>query len=382
MVGTFGPFGNTTSGLLSFTDAQPFATAGVVSSAGGLTLATTGAGSNLTLGGNLTAPGQTVTLSSAGTITEANDPVVMASGLIVSAAGKVSLGIDGGTVFAANANMVGTLTGNAGGSFGFLNGPALTVGTISAAGDVLIQTNNAGQPLTLAGNITAGGPAVLDTAGSFSQIGTVTVTAPVLAIDTTGSGVNTLLGFITSPSVSASVVSNLPPAGKTSNPIQFNNLLAPNSVVLLFADQGAVTGTMQVKQLGLSGIGKLANLQGSINGVSDPTAALLGLRDPGPSPTYLFNDCIIAASTCVVISVDQSFAFLVTEPQMESELEYLNVLPNYSAQVDVITPQTVRGARQPEDPDAPVINIFDEERLCDETAKSSHPTREPCREER
>jgi hypothetical protein len=38
--------------------------------------------------------------------------------------------------------------------------------------------------------------------------------------------------------------------------------------------------------------------------------------------------------------------------------------------------------RQPEDPDAPVINIFDEERLCEETADPSRPTRAPCREER
>src|SRR4029077_5659032 len=109
----------------------------------------------------------------------------------------------------------------------------------------------------------------------------VTVTAPVLAIDTTGSGANTLLGFITSPSVGANVISNLSPAGNTSNAIQFANLSAPNPVVLLFADQGAVTGTMQVAQLGLSGLGSNANLQGSINGVTGPNAALMGVRNPG-----------------------------------------------------------------------------------------------------
>ena len=347
-----------------------------------MTLTTTGAGSNLILGGDLTGPGQTVTLTSAGTITEVNDPVVTASGLTVSAAGKVSLGIDGGTVFPANANMVGTLTGNAGGSFGFLNGPALTVGPVSAAGDVLIQTNNVGQPLTLAGNLAAGGRAILDTAGAFAQTGTAIVNAPVLAIDTTGSGVNTLLGFITSPSVNASVVANLPPAGKTSNPMQFADLLAGNSVVLLFADQGAITGVIQAGQLGVSGTGTGARLQGSISGVTGPIAALLALRVPGPSPTYLFNDCIIAAATCVVIPVAQPFAFLLTQPQTASELEELTILPNFSAQLVLITPEVVRGVRQSEDPDTPVINIFDEERLCDETAKSSEGTREPCQESR
>src|SRR5215469_5498971 len=415
MVEALGPFSNVTSGLLSFTNAQPLTTGGVVSSAGGLMLTTTGAGSNLTVGGGLTASGQTVTLTSGGTITERaggvitaatlngssagdasldqgnllanlgpftttvsgtftltdnqaltvsgplssagnmrikvntgdltlvgnitagggssnaalvasagnaselDDPAVMASGLIIDAAGNVSFGVTGGKVFPANANAVGTLAGTAGGSFGFLNGPALTIGTVPAtggvasqsgisasattAGDVLIQTNNLGQPLTLASNISAGGRAILDTAGGFSQTGAVTVTAPVLAIDTTGSGVGTLLGFITSTNVNANVIAGLPPAGKTSNPMQFADLSAPNSVVLLFADQGAITGAMQAGQFGLSGIGSVANLRGSINGVTDPTAALLGIRDPGPAPTYLFNGCIIAAASCSVPSV-------------------------------------------------------------------------------
>jgi hypothetical protein len=57
-------------------------------------------------------------------------------------------------------------------------------------------------------------------------------------------------------------------------------------------------------------------------------------------------------------------------------------LPNLSAQVFLITPEVVRGVRQSEDPDAPVINVFDEERLCDETAKSSQPGRERCQEGR
>jgi len=381
------------SGAIDFVDSTGFTVAAQpgnglngqeigVNTTSDINLVTLNNASNLVLGGKLSAPGHMVTLTSAGNITEVNDPVITASGLTVGAAGKVSLGIDAGTVFPANANMVGTLTGTAEGSFGFLNATALNVGTITAsAGDVLIQVNNAGQKLTLAGNITAGGRVILDTAGGFSQTGTATVNAPVLAIDTTGSGVNTLLGFITSPSVNASVVSNLPLTGETSNPIKFGNLVAPNSVVLLFADQGSVSGPIQAGQLGLSGTGSLADLQGSINGVSGPMAALLGVRAPGPDPTYLFNDCIIAASNCVVIPPNQPLAFLVAQPQTASEIQELSVSPNLSAQFVLIEPQVVKGVRQSEDPDAPVINIFDEERLCDETAKSQ-PTKEPCREER
>jgi hypothetical protein len=254
------------------------------------------------------------------------------------------------------------------------------------------------------------------------------VTAPVLAIDTTGSGVGTLLGITTSTNVNANVIAGLPPAGKTSDPMQFANLSAPNSVVLLFADQGAVAGTIQAGQLGLSGIGSGANLRGSINGVTDPTAALLGIRDPGPTPTYLFNDCIIAAASCFVPSVvlapsllvvqPQSAmaatvlapGFLVVQPQSASAVTVFDLLPDIAATTDFITPEGVtpegltpegltlegptrngltrkgptregptregltperqsqdRNApmarRQSKDPDAPVINIFDEERL-------------------
>jgi filamentous hemagglutinin family protein len=400
LLANLGPFTTTANGVFALTDNQALTVSGPLNTGGDLRIrVNTG---DLTVAGNLTAGGgsnNAALIASAGNATETGGTVT-ASGLIVDAAGNVSFGIveTGSTVALGNANSVGTLAGTAGGSFGFLNGPALSVGTVppvvdvasqsgisaspATSEDVLVQTNSVGQQLTLAGNITAGGRAIFDTAGGFAQTGTVTVTAPVLAIDTTGSGINTLLGFITSPSVNASVVSNLPPTGRTSNPMQFADLLAPNTVALLFADQSAVSGTMQVKQFGLSGIGNLANLQGSINGVTGPTAALLGVRDPGPSATYLFNDCVIAAATCVVIPIAQPVAFLVTEPQMASELEYLTILPNLSAQFDVITPQAVRGARQPEDPDAPVINIFDEEHLCYETANPSQPTREPCREER
>ena len=67
----------------------------------------------------------------------------------------------------------------------------------------------------------------------------------------------------------------------------------------------------------------------------------------------------------------------MTQPQAASQIQ----APSASAQFVLIQPEIVKGVRHSEDPDAPVINIFDEERLCDETAKSQ-PTKEPCREER
>jgi hypothetical protein len=349
-----------------------------------------------------------VALVAAGNAAE-NGGVVTASGLIVDAGGDVSFGIAkiGSTVVFGSTNAVRTLAGIAGGTFGFLNGPALTVGTmplvadvasrsgISAsaalADDIFIQTNAPGQQLTLAGNVMAGGKAIFDTAGGFFQVGTATVIAPVLAIDTTGRGVDTLLTFISS-NANASAAANLPPSGHTTNPMRFDNLEAPQSVVLLFADQGVVTGNINVGQLGLSGTGAIADLRGAIGGVAGPTAALIGFRDPAPEPTYLFNDCVIAAATCVVLAGAQPVQFLITQPQAASELQTVMELETVtatvtatskpSAQFIIVTPQVVRVGRERQDPDAPVINIFDEERLCDETAGSPSSGRERCQESR
>ena len=186
---------------------------GITTAGGDIALRTTTSG-DLALRQNVNANGGSVALVSAGNALEAANAAVTASGLSVNAAGDVAFGIIevDGTISFGTPNNVGTLAGTAGGVFGFLNGSALTVGAVpsvvdvaaqsgvsasaTTAGDVLIQTNNAGQPLTLTGNFTAGGRAIFDTAGAFIQIGAVSVTAPVLAVDTTGSGVATMLGIV------------------------------------------------------------------------------------------------------------------------------------------------------------------------------------------
>jgi len=348
---------------------------GITTAAGDIALHTTTSG-DLTLRQNLNANGGSVALISAGNALEAGNGAVTASGLIVDAAANVAFGITetGGTALLGNPNNVGTLTGTAGGVFGFLNGPALTVGAVpsvvdvaaqsgisasaTTAGDVLIQTNNAGQPLTLAANVTGGGRAIFDTAGGFVQTGVVSVTDPVLAVDTTGSGMATMLAIVNSTAVNASAIAGLPPSGKTSNPMQFADLVAGNSTVLLFADRATVGGFIEAGQLGLSGTGNFANLRGSIAGLAGPTAARIGVRDPGPEITYLFNDCIIAAAFCVPLP---SGPFVV-QPQPVAELTALIPLPDLAATPDFVTPDVIRAREQP-NPDAPVINIFDEERL-------------------
>jgi hypothetical protein len=394
-IGTVGPIGNIA------------AQSGVATMAGDVGIQTTGG--DLTLVGNVTAGGgsNNAALSAMAGNAEETGGTVTASGLIVDASGNVAFGIteNGNSASYGLPNSVQTLTGTAGGVFGFLNGPALTVGTVpsvanvasqsgvtsspTANGDILIQTNAVGQPLTLAGNITGGGRAIFDTAGGFMQTATVTITDPSLAVDTTGAGVSQLLGIITAPNVSADVVAGLPPAGVTSNPMIFGNLQAPNSTVVLFVDHGAVSGTMAVGQLGLSGTGGSANLFGSIAGVTGQAAAPIGVRDPGPDPAYLFNNCIIALPTCTVISpvsppavvtsiLPPSVGFLITPTALPTEDVAVIALPHLTATLNIVTPQPVAGGDRA-NPEAPLTNIFDEERLCTEIAQSAS-ARERCQE--
>jgi hypothetical protein len=138
-------------------------------------------------------------------------------------------------------------------------------------------------------------------------------------------------------------------------------------------------------------------LNGSIGGVTGPNAALSGSRSPGPDPAYLFNGCIIAAASCGPASsplpppttIVQStptvnlppFEFLVVAPQGPDELSILTVVPDLTATLNLVTPQPVT-AREQQDPDTPVINIFDEERLCTEAAGQGRTARERCEQAR
>ena len=119
-------------------------------------------------------------------------------------------------------------------------------------------------------------------------------------------------------------------------PMQFADLLAPNSVVLLGAGRGAVGATMTIGQLGMSGTGGSADLFGSIAGVGGPTAALRGLRNPGVEATYRFNDCIIASAFCTAQPVQ------IISQQPTAVLTALIPLPVLTATVNFITPETVR----------------------------------------
>ncbi len=170
-----------TSGELLITDAQSLLTVNTIAAGtGNTTLTTTGAGSNLILGGDFTASVGIVTLNSAGTITQ------LGGGGIINAS-RVTGSSAGDAVLASN-NQVDILGGFAsGGLLRFTDAkPLMTFGTLSAAGNLTITTIGAGSDLSLAGNVTAGTAIVtLISGGAISQDGGV-ITAATLTGSSAG----------------------------------------------------------------------------------------------------------------------------------------------------------------------------------------------------
>jgi hypothetical protein len=395
--------------------------AGVATSAGDIRIRTnTG---DLTLAANVNAGNGTTNaalVATAGNLTETGGTTITAQGLIAKA---------GAGITAGSGNAVRTLTGSAGGgSFSFTNAQALTVGgvgtivdvgplsgatatqdvvltttggaftiaanlaatngsatltanggavsltgpvSVSAGQDVLATANNGAISMTGATGLTAGSNIVLASNGAFTQSGTLTIAkSSDLVIDTTGKDAATLLKQLQSVSGSNTITNPVvitnplfTPSGNSS-PITFGGTLAAgNSVVLLLANKGAITGgssgspTITVGQLGVSGAGGSASLFGSIAGNATTTAASQGRINPGPDNNYRFNDCVIGSVTCVVL------------PGLTP------IVPQAAQEVDVLVARPSE-----EDIDAPLINIFDEERVCEMLLRTNpERAKEVCR---
>jgi hypothetical protein len=187
-VAALGAFSDTGAGNATgfgFTDAQALSTTGTVQSTGQITLATTGGtGSTLTLGGNLTASGSTVTLSASGTIDQAAG-VITAGTLTGSSVGGATL--TGANLVAALGAFSDTGAGNATG-FSFTDAQALsTNGTVRSTGQItLTTTGGTGSTLTLGGNVTTAGDTVtLKATGAIDQAAGV-ITAATLTGSSAG----------------------------------------------------------------------------------------------------------------------------------------------------------------------------------------------------
>ena len=155
----FGNFANTGSGALRLTDAGALNISGPISSAGNLTLTADG----LVLGGNLTATGKTVTLTSSGTISQSGG--ITAGTLTGSSVGGAILN---------GANSIGIFNFSNGGPVGsdldFTDAAAVTVsGATSTNNVVLTTTTGAGMRLT--GTVHGGANVSLVSAGKIVESG-------------------------------------------------------------------------------------------------------------------------------------------------------------------------------------------------------------------
>jgi filamentous hemagglutinin family protein len=178
-VAHLGAFSNATSGTLMFTDNQSFDTTGIVSNTvAALNLKTTTG--DITLGFNVTATGQTLTLTSAGAISQTGG-VITAGTLTGSSTTTTSL---------THANAITNLgTFTTSGAFSLDNTVTLTqtAGTILDAGAGDIAIDNGGAAFTQSGTITT-------TANSATAVTIENTAALSLKTITTGSAGTVTLG--------------------------------------------------------------------------------------------------------------------------------------------------------------------------------------------
>jgi filamentous hemagglutinin family protein len=285
-VSTLGPFSDTGTGNttgLSFTDGQALQTSGVVSSTGPLALTTTTGG--LTLGGDVTANGRTVTLTSAGAISQTAG-VITAATLTGSSAGNATL---------AQGNAIGTFGPFTvgGGSLVLYDASALTIaGPIAADFFTITATGR----MTLAGNIATIGAPLAQQSGPTPAPGGSTL--QVLALETASGPVaqfvQTGTVMLTDPPATTLRI-ELPATGGTAS---FAGLAGPGAELVLALGSGTATGTMEIGGLVVLGTGGSATLVGSVAGVTTRAAAALGEISPAVDPSYTFNDCIIGSAVC------------------------------------------------------------------------------------
>ena len=136
---------------------------------------------------------------------------------------------------------------------------------------------------------------------SFGQAGTLAITAPVLEIET-GSGL-TQANLGCDQCTTPADITKFANIGDQNavGAITFQNLSAPETNVLIWAGAGTVTGTIDVKGLGMAGAGGSADLAGTIDGLASIAAANLAIKGPKADAAYRINDCVIATPNCVVL---------------------------------------------------------------------------------
>ncbi len=275
-VKTFGSFSNTTSGLLTFNDGQSFSTGGTISSAGDLTLTTTttGAGSNMTLTNELSAVGGTVTLNSAGSISQTG-------GFII--AKTLTGSSDGGADFGRSNEIskFGPFTDTGGGAITLLDGETLTVaGALKTTGNVSLFAAAGGDPDLIVSSSVSGATVTLFAAGNITETagGSITGTNLIAVTEATPGGsitldqasANTVSGNVTLASLTSG---DMPGKALGSGAIRFTDTVGftiaaattavPSGATLALEDGISTTGTVAAGTAGNLTIAAGAGVTGS-----------------------------------------------------------------------------------------------------------------------
>jgi hypothetical protein len=234
----------------------------------------------------------------------------------------------------------------------------------------------------------AGGNVVIGSDGAFQQSGTFSINlADYVIVDTTGESAEKRLSDL-NRAIAANSVQNIPdsivitdpafnPRGVTANDVRFDGALnGTGSVLLLIADRGRITGrtsgvqAVDIGGLGISGFGGEAALFGSIAEDATAAAAAAGRVNPAPQNAYRFNNCIIGSPICTAFLSEVDI--LLARPIFAIEAL---LRPQPVNEVDILVARTA-----PDELDAPLVNVFDEERLCELLLRTNPElAREVCR---
>ncbi len=342
-IGTLGAFA-ARGGTFNMADARALLVAGPVSAATSAAI-TDPATVAIAPGGSVTAPAVSLTaadLAIQGSVEGANtvrlvatsggiaEPGALTAGtLAASSSGIVSL--PGATPLA---NRVATLGNVTAGNFTLVDGEDLLIaGTLNApsihiddsgfalaiGNGTAINTGGVARPLgkvafTTLPTYAQGAPGAYLRAGSFQQVGNVTV-APL------NGGPTSLRIDVTSPTGNVMFGAN---GGLTAN----------TTDLVVDLTGGTLGGLIFVKTLDLRyvpGAGN-ANLSGTVNGLGGPAAAGVSYITPLPNPKYQINRCPISSVNCILLSVA---AVPVINPLQDI---YLGVLGNAQDDDDLLLP--------------------------------------------
>ncbi|HKW52339.1 MAG TPA: hypothetical protein VJO12_01500, partial [Stellaceae bacterium] len=175
-------------------------------------------------------------------------------------------------------------------------GPLMLGGTLSnPGGRFTVQSTGA---MTLGtGMFDAGGGVEIGAPG-ITQTGGVSFSAqtPLVVLDTTGA----TLPQAVNPASAASLLSSFEPGGASGN-ITLTTFSAPNASVLLAANSGKMTGTIDARNLAVLGTGGSAQLFGNVGGIAGSTAAQVVGKSGRRENDYRFNNCAIGSVTCTVL---------------------------------------------------------------------------------